>query len=36
MPDGTLNIGTESKDKYIVNIISLEFIIVERSTLLEL
>jgi hypothetical protein len=35
MPDGTLNIGTESKDKQIV-IQFFETILLERSSLLEL
>lgn len=35
MPDGTLNIGTESKDKQIV-IQFFESILLERSSLLEL
>ena len=33
MPDGSLNIGTESKDKFIVII---QIYLVERNSLLEM
>ena len=36
MPDGTLNIGTESKDKQIVSDIIREYNCVERGVVLEL